>query len=49
MRDRHIGPEHVLLGIARDADTGAARALAACGTTPAALRAAVLATRRGAA
>lgn len=49
MRDCHIGPEHILLGLARDADTGAARTLAACGTTPAALRAAVLAARREAA
>jgi ATP-dependent Clp protease ATP-binding subunit ClpA len=49
MGDRHIGPEHILLGLARDADTGAARALARCGTSPAALRAAVLAARREAA
>jgi ATP-dependent Clp protease ATP-binding subunit ClpA len=47
--DRHIGPEHILLGLTRDADNGAARALASCGTTPAALRAAVLAARREAA
>jgi ATP-dependent Clp protease ATP-binding subunit ClpA len=47
--DRHIGPDHILLGLARDADSGAARALASCGTTPATLRAAVLAARREAA
>jgi ATP-dependent Clp protease ATP-binding subunit ClpA len=47
--DRHIGPDHVLLGLASDADSGAARALARCGTTPQALRAAVLAARREAA
>ena len=47
--DRHIGSDHILLGMTRDSDTGAARALAACGTTPDALRAAVLAARREAA
>jgi len=47
--DRQIGSDHILLGMTRDADTGAARALAACGTTPDALRAAVLAARREAA
>jgi ATP-dependent Clp protease ATP-binding subunit ClpA len=49
LRDRHIGTDHVLLGIARERDSGAARALAACGTTTDALRAAVLAARREAA
>jgi ATP-dependent Clp protease ATP-binding subunit ClpA len=47
--DRNIGSDHILLGMTRDPDTGAARALAACGTTPDALRAAVLAARREAA
>jgi ATP-dependent Clp protease ATP-binding subunit ClpA len=47
--DRQIGSDHILLGMTRDGDTGAARALAACGTTPDALRAAVLAARREAA
>jgi ATP-dependent Clp protease ATP-binding subunit ClpA len=47
--DRHIGPEHILLGLTRDADTGAMRALERCGTTRDALRAAVLAARREAA
>jgi ATP-dependent Clp protease ATP-binding subunit ClpC len=45
----YIGPEHILLGLASDADSGAARALASCGTTPEALRAAVLAARCAAA
>jgi ATP-dependent Clp protease ATP-binding subunit ClpA len=49
LNDRHIGTDHILLGIARESDSGAARALTACGTTPAALRAAVLAARREAA
>jgi ATP-dependent Clp protease ATP-binding subunit ClpA len=47
--DRHIGTDHILLGIAREPDSGAARALTACGTTLDALRAAVLAARREAA
>jgi ATP-dependent Clp protease ATP-binding subunit ClpA len=47
--DRHIGSDHILLALARGPDHGAARALAACGTTPAALRAAVLEARRRAA
>jgi len=47
--DRDIGSDHILLGMTRDADTGAARALAACGSSPAALRAAVLEARREAA
>ena len=47
--DRHIGPEHLLLGLARDGDSGAAAALRRCGTTPAAVRAAALAGRRDAA
>ena len=47
--DRNIGSEHILLGMTRDPDTGAARALAACGSSPAALRAAVLEARRRAA
>jgi ATP-dependent Clp protease ATP-binding subunit ClpA len=49
LKDRHIGSDHILLGIARESDSGAARALTACGTTPAALRDAVLAARREAA
>jgi ATP-dependent Clp protease ATP-binding subunit ClpA len=49
LRDRHIGSDHILLAMTRDSDTGAARALAACGRTPDALRAAVLAARREAA
>jgi ATP-dependent Clp protease ATP-binding subunit ClpA len=49
LSDRHIGPEHILLGIASDGDSGAARALVSCGTTPEALRAAVLEARREAA
>lgn len=47
--DRQIGPEHILLGLARDADSGAARALRRCGTSPGAVRAAVLAAARDAA
>ena len=46
LRDRQIGPEHILLGLADDPDGGAAYVLAACGTSPAALRAAVHASRR---
>ena len=47
--DRQIGGDHILLALARAADTGAARALGACGTTPETLRAAVLEARREAA
>ena len=47
--DRHIGPEHILLGLARTGESGAAAALRRCGTTPEAVRAAVLAARREAA
>lgn len=47
--DREIRPEHILLGLAGDAGSGAARALRACGTTPEAVHAAVLARRRDAA
>ena len=49
LRDRQIGPEHILLGLADVPDAGAAYVLAACGTSPGALRAAVLAGRRKAA
>jgi ATP-dependent Clp protease ATP-binding subunit ClpA len=47
--DHHIGTDHILLGMTRDSDSGAARTLSACGTTLAELRAAVLAARREAA
>jgi ATP-dependent Clp protease ATP-binding subunit ClpA len=49
LRDTHIGPEHILLALASDPDTGAAEALRRCGTTPDAVRAATLAARRDAA
>jgi ATP-dependent Clp protease ATP-binding subunit ClpA len=49
LSDRHIGTDHILLGIAREPDSGAARALDTCGTTTDALRRAVLAARREAA
>jgi ATP-dependent Clp protease ATP-binding subunit ClpA len=49
LQDRQITPEHILLGLADDPDAGAAHVLAACGTSPGALRAAVLACRREAA
>jgi ATP-dependent Clp protease ATP-binding subunit ClpA len=48
-RDRHIGPEHLLLGLASDPDSGAALALRRCGASPDALRAATLAALRDAA
>jgi ATP-dependent Clp protease ATP-binding subunit ClpA len=47
--DRHIGAEHILLGLTRDDVSGAARVLRSCGTSPHAVRAAVLAARRDAA
>jgi ATP-dependent Clp protease ATP-binding subunit ClpA len=47
--DREIRPVHILLGLAGDPKSGAARALRSCGTTPEAARAAVLAARRDAA
>ena len=47
--ERHIGPEHILLGLASDGECGAARVLRRCGTSPDAVRAAVLAARRDAA
>jgi ATP-dependent Clp protease ATP-binding subunit ClpA len=46
---RHIGTEHVLLGLARDPASGAALALRRCGTSPEAVRAATLAALRDAA
>jgi ATP-dependent Clp protease ATP-binding subunit ClpA len=49
LADKHIGPEHVLLGLASDSGSGAATALRRCGTTPDAVRAATLARRRDAA
>ncbi len=49
LRDRHIGPEHILLALASEPDTAAAEALRRCGTTPDAVRAATLAARRDAA
>ncbi len=47
--DRQIGPEHLLLGLAAGADSGAAATLRRCGTSPEAVRAATLATLRDAA
>jgi ATP-dependent Clp protease ATP-binding subunit ClpC len=41
LRHDHIGPEHLLLGLARESQGGASRALAAGRATPEALRAAV--------
>ena len=49
LRDRHIGPDHILLALASEPDSGAADALRRCGTTPDAVRAATLAARRDAA
>jgi ATP-dependent Clp protease ATP-binding subunit ClpA len=49
LRDRHIGPDHILLALAREPHTSAADALRRCGTTPDAVRTATLAARRDAA
>jgi ATP-dependent Clp protease ATP-binding subunit ClpA len=49
LRDGHVGPDHILLALASDPDSGAADALRRCGTTPEAVRAATLAARRDAA
>jgi ATP-dependent Clp protease ATP-binding subunit ClpA len=49
LRQRHIGAEHVLLGLASDPENGAAMALRRCGTSPEAVRAATLAALRDAA
>ncbi len=49
LRDRSIGPEHILLGLTSDPGGGLEHVLAICGTSSAALRAAVLASRRAAA
>jgi len=49
LRDRSIGPEHILLGLTSDPGGGMEHVLAICGTSSAALRAAVLASRRAAA
>ena len=47
--DRQIGAEHLLLGLAAGADSGAAATLRRCGTSPEAVRAATLAALRDAA
>ena len=47
--DRHIGPEHLLLGLAAGGDSGAGAALRRCGTSPEAAHAATLAALRDAA
>ena len=49
LHDRHIGPEHILLGLTSEADSGVAQALRGCGTNPDAVRAAALAARQEAA
>ena len=49
LRDRHIGPQHILLGLAGDPAGGAAQALRACGSSTDAMRGAVLAAQRAAA
>jgi ATP-dependent Clp protease ATP-binding subunit ClpA len=49
LRQRHIGPEHLLLALASDPQNGAALALRRCGTSPEAVRAATLAALRDAA
>lgn len=49
LRDSRIGPEHMLLALAGDPESGAAAVLRKCGTTPDAVRAATLAARRDAA
>jgi ATP-dependent Clp protease ATP-binding subunit ClpA len=49
LRQRHIGREHLLLALAGDGESGAARALMRCGTSPEAVRAATLAALRDAA
>jgi ATP-dependent Clp protease ATP-binding subunit ClpA len=46
---RHIGAGHAALGVVRDRDSGAARALERCGTHPDRVRTAVLALLRPAA
>ena len=47
--DRHIGPEHILLGALRDASDGIDGLLRRLGTTPETVRAALLAALRAAA
>ena len=49
LRSRHLGPEHLLLGLAGEHDGGAAAALRRCGTSPNAVRAATLRALRDAA
>jgi ATP-dependent Clp protease ATP-binding subunit ClpA len=49
LRGRHLGPEHLLLGVSGDPDGRAAAALRRCGTSPDALRAATLRALRDAA
>jgi ATP-dependent Clp protease ATP-binding subunit ClpA len=49
LRQRHIGPEHLLLALASDGESGAAIALRRCGTSPEAVRAATRAALRDAA
>ena len=49
LRQRQIGREHLLLALASDGESGAARALMRCGTSPEAVRAATLAALRDAA
>jgi ATP-dependent Clp protease ATP-binding subunit ClpA len=46
---RHIGAGHVALGVVRDRDSGAARALERCGASPDRVRSAVLVLLRSAA
>jgi ATP-dependent Clp protease ATP-binding subunit ClpA len=48
LRDRHIGTQHILLGLVGDPAGGAVQALRSCGSSAEAVRAAVLATRRAA-
>jgi ATP-dependent Clp protease ATP-binding subunit ClpA len=49
LHDRHLGPEHLLLGLAGEQDGGAAAALRRCGTSPNAVRVATLRALRDAA
>jgi len=49
LRDRNIGPQHILLGLMSETDRGVVQALRSCGTSPGAVRAAALAARREAA
>ena len=49
LRAGHLGPEHILLGLAGEHASGAAAALRRCGTSPNAVRAATLRALRDAA